>query len=254
VAGQLVTLIVAPHPDDETIGTGIWMHRHRDTRIILLHITDGSPRDLSNAKAAGFERRESYSAARRRELVAAVTYAGLTEQQLRSFAYIDQESHLHVREIIDRLIGVIDELRPDQVFSPAYEGGHPDHDTAAFAVTVARQQCTRSFRHREYRLYHGRLESETDATMDTRDFLPCPTIAIEQQVLSMEEQGRKQQMFAAFESQQEVLQAFHLPDERFRDAPSYNFREAPHQGPLLYERWGWALSGAEWRECIASAV
>jgi len=226
------------------------MHRRRDTRIILLHITDGSPRDLTTARAAGFDSRESYAAARRRELVAAVAEAGLNEQHLRNFAYIDQESHLHVREIIDRLIEVIDELQPDQVFSPAYEGGHPDHDTAAFAVAVARGRCSRPFLHREYRLYHARLESEGDGTMDTRDFLACPDSAIEQQVLSKEEQRRKQHMFAAFATQKEVLQAFHLYDERLRDAPSYDFRTAPHQGPLLYERWGWAISGAEWRDCM----
>src|SRR4051794_6678906 len=70
VACELVEscLIVAPHPDDETIGAAIWMDRHRETQITLLHITDGSPRDGAAARKAGFSSRDAYAAQRRGEL------------------------------------------------------------------------------------------------------------------------------------------------------------------------------------------
>jgi hypothetical protein len=69
-------------------------------------------------------------------------------------------------------------------------------------------------------------------------------------VLSPEEQAIKTQMFAAYPSQAEVLKNFPVSEEMFRDAPTYNFRLPPHEGPLLYERWGWGISGAEWRDYV----
>src|SRR5689334_7392450 len=96
MARQLVTmreacLIVAPHPDDETIGAGIWMDRRRDCEVTVLHVTDGSPRDLANARAAGFSSRKAYAAARRRELHDALSKLGVSQNQLRIFSYVDKE-------------------------------------------------------------------------------------------------------------------------------------------------------------------
>ena len=248
----MVTLIIAPHPDDETIGAGIWIHRHRHTKLTILQLTDGSPRDLGVAREAGFSSREDYATARREELLAALAKASLRDIELQAFNYVDQEAHLHAGELVKRLTNLIDNLRPNVVLSPAYEGGHPDHDTAAFAVAAARRRSP-TFRHREYRLYHAWLEGRdtTDATMDTRDFLPHPHAPAEHQILSPAEQRRKRGMFAAFSSQAHVLQEFSLSEESFRDAPTYDFRLPPHGGRLLYERWGWSVAGATWRDCMA---
>jgi LmbE family N-acetylglucosaminyl deacetylase len=237
VASQLVTLVVAPHPDDETIGAGIWMHRHRHTNLTIVQLTDGSPRDLKFARDAGYSSRGDYAAARREELLSALTEAGISSTQLRTFDYVDQELHLHVQELVGRLTTLIETLRPQLVLSPAYEGGHPDHDTAAFIVAAARSRCP-TFRHREYRLYHAWLEGQDtatlDVTMDARDFLPCPHIPTEYQFLCSEEQQRKERMFAAFSSQSHVLREFSLTEELFRDTPTYDFRLPPHEGMILY--------------------
>jgi LmbE family N-acetylglucosaminyl deacetylase len=251
VVSELVTLVVAPHPDDETIGAGIWIHRHRHTNLTIVQLTDGSPRDLRFARDAGYSSRTDYAAARREELRSALTEAGVSATQLQSFDYVDQELHLHVQELVSRLTDLIRSLRPQLVLSPAYEGGHPDHDTAAFVVAAARRRCP-AFHHREYRLYHARLESNAiDAAMDARDFLPYTHIPTEHQFLGPAEQQRKQRMFGAFASQTRVLSEFSLTEELFRYAPAYDFHLPPHPGPLLYERWGWSLSGSEWRGCVA---
>src|SRR5438270_3739781 len=96
-------LIVAPHPDDESIGAGIWMDRNRGRNITLLHITDGSPRDLADARAAGFRSRRAYAASRRRELQDALRLMGVGRAQLRVFSYVDKESYLHLPEIVARM-------------------------------------------------------------------------------------------------------------------------------------------------------
>ena len=243
-------LIVAPHPDDETIGAGIWMARHRDIRITLLHLTDGSPRDPSTALAAGFASREAYADERRRELLDALSVIGIAKDQLRNFSYVDQESYRCLPELIVRIESLIEEVEPAIVLSPAYEGGHPDHDTAAFAVATARRQMTcRSFRHLEYRLYHA----NGSGAMVTDQFLPAPTIPVEVCPLSKAERQLKRRMLAKFRTQQHILREFSVDDEHFRQAPSYDFARPPHDEMLLYERWGWQVSGAEWRECAANA-
>jgi N-acetylglucosamine malate deacetylase 2 len=242
-------LIVAPHPDDETIGAGIWMARHRDIRITLLHITDGSPREPSDALAAGFASCKAYADERRRELDDAVSLIRIGPEQLRRFSYVDKESHLHIPELIERMTALIRELQPTAVLSPAYEGGHPDHDTTAFAVAVARRHITQSFCHLEYRLYHA----GPNGAMVTDEFLPQPMNHVEVCPHTRDEQQLKRRMLACFRTQQHILREFSVKNEQFRPAPSYDFARPPHDGMLMYEQWGWAISGKEWRDYAAEA-
>jgi N-acetylglucosamine malate deacetylase 2 len=236
-------LIVAPHPDDETIGAGIWMHRHRNCEITLLHITDGSPRDPADAKAVGFPNRRAYAAARRRELHAALSLVGVRHSQLRIFSYVDKETYQHLPELVARMTALIDQLRPTLVLSPAYEGGHPDHDSAALAVAAARTRVSSRFRHREYQLYHA----GPDGAMLTGTFLNDSKTSVEVCQLTPAEQETKQAMMARFQSQQHILTRFQVLQESLRDAPAYDFSCPPHEGTLLYEYWKLGVTGAEWR-------
>jgi len=59
-------LIVAAHPDDEVIGASRLLTSLPQVR--LLHLTDGAPRNLCDAHAAGFASWQDYARARRAEL------------------------------------------------------------------------------------------------------------------------------------------------------------------------------------------
>ena len=56
-------MIVVAHPDDETIGLGAQLGRFEDA--LLVHVTDGAPRDGDDARNYGFASVADYAAARR---------------------------------------------------------------------------------------------------------------------------------------------------------------------------------------------
>ena len=115
------TVAVVAHPDDETIGCGALMPRIGDLAVI--HLTDGAPRNLADAKARGFSTAEAYATARRRELESAVSLAGVAAKRLVALGWPDQEASLHLvdiaQELSRRLVGA------DIVLTHAYEGRRP---------------------------------------------------------------------------------------------------------------------------------
>jgi hypothetical protein len=55
-------------------------------------------------------------------------------------------------------------------------------------------------------------------------------------------------------SQAGTLAGFGIADERYWAAPRYDFGALPNGGALLYERYGWGLTGARWLELAAEAA
>ena len=164
VVSRPALLVVVAHPDDEILGAGIWLHRHVEYDRHILYLTDGSPRDMQDARAAGFATRRSYAAARRRELRDALEMVSIPRRNCYRCDYPDKEAYLHLPALIERVDRLIEVLRPSVVLSHAYEGGHPDHDAAAFADCHGAQghatQIGRSFRHLEFPLYHAGANGE----------------------------------------------------------------------------------------------
>ncbi len=230
-------VIVAAHPDDEVIGAGGLLRHMRNATII--HTTNGSPRDLGDAQRAGFATREAYADARRKELRCALRMAG--EHRDISLDFIDQETMLHLPELCDRLDQLLRELQPDVVLTQPYEGGHPDHDSTAFAVHRVWQGPLI-----EMTSYHAR-----DGHLETGVFLRDDG-AVSEWPLSGEDAARKAQMLGCFTSQQAVLANFPVVTERFRRAPHYNFAEPPHAGVLHYETLPWGITGERWRALAAA--
>ncbi len=93
--------MVVAHPDDEILGLGSRLARLRDLTVI--HLTDGAPRDLRDARREGFDRWQDYAAARRAELGRALAAIGAGHARTLCHGHPDQEAVRHLVESVDRL-------------------------------------------------------------------------------------------------------------------------------------------------------
>ncbi len=237
-------VLVAAHSDDETVGASSRLPHFRNG--LLVHVTDSAPRSMGDAHAAGCGSRREYARVRSEECDAALAVAGLDSSIRRQLEVVDQEASHHLVEIARRLAELIAAFRPACVLTHPYEGGHPDHDAAAFAVRAAcrllRDQGDRSPCILEFTSYHNSAGS-----IQAGEFLPNSCGPVWTRVLDRSERSLKQRMLDCYRTQRTMLQQFPLVCERFRAAPDYDFTMPPHPGILFYEQFDWGMTGDRWR-------
>jgi LmbE family N-acetylglucosaminyl deacetylase len=245
------TLVVVAHPDDEAIGAAGLLAGLPDA--VVAHVTDGAPRDERYARSKGFQTREEYARARRREVANALSHVGITPERCRGLGYVDGEASLQLLELVFDVAELIDEVRPNIVLTHPYEGGHSDHDATAFAVHLASGILRRDrvpapvvFELTSYHNFSG--------TRRVQSFLPF--VGAEQATITLTEAEKnlKKRMYEEFVSQKQVLERFPIGIERFRPAPRYLFTKPPHEGQLDYERFCTLITGAQWRQNAGKAL
>jgi LmbE family N-acetylglucosaminyl deacetylase len=234
-------LVVAAHPDDEVIGAGALLAH--SPGAVVVHVTDGAPRDPADARTLGFTTRADYARARREEAERSLALAGVPPSRLLSLGIVDQEATARLVEVVGRLAAELVPREPAWLLTHPFEGGHPDHDATALAVhaLVARWPASR----RRPALWELTSYHQQGEALVWGLFLPGDT---EEQVHALDEAARahKVKMLAAFATQARVLADFPVGPERFRPAPRYRFTEPPHAGPLGYERFAWAGTFPQW--------
>jgi N-acetylglucosamine malate deacetylase 2 len=238
VAEKPIALVVA-HPDDETLAAGAHLKYWPDLRII--HITDGAPRDEADARREGFASWREYALTRGHELECALCEGHAQHASRMKLGIPDQQAILRIGNVIERLREAL--AGTGLVITHSYEGGHPDHDACALACRAALPPGTELWEFAGYHLRNGRMESGEVLTGET-----AIRVALAESDLL-----RKQKMLACFATQRGVLAGLRHDVESFRRAPEVDFSRPPHAGPLLYETWGFGMSGNRWRQCAGEA-
>jgi LmbE family N-acetylglucosaminyl deacetylase len=247
-------IIVAAHPDDETLGLGAQLCRFDNA--LLVHATDGAPRDGEDARNYGFRTQADYAAARRQELAAALRAGAAEQVRTLCLNLPDKQAMADLPSLTRRLAELLRAENPAAVFTHAYEGGHPDHDSVAFAVHAACLLFDRPPAILEFPLYY-RAEGRMVAGRFPRSAAPeGPSPARREWAVDLNDRDilRKRAMLDCFVTQRWLFEPFDLSVEHLRPAPEYDFREPPHPGELHYETLGWGITGAEWRGVAAAAL
>ena len=128
-------LVIAPHPDDETLGCAVSIMRKREagTPVTVVIVSDGAASDPAPLPPA------ELIVLRKEEARRAVTRLGLRPTDVRFLDVPDTKVGEHIDEVADRLVELINELAPEQLLIPISCEGHPDHD----ATNVAAREAAR---------------------------------------------------------------------------------------------------------------
>lgn len=250
-------LFLVAHPDDETISASAVLSRMSD--CTLIYLTDGAPRDAQFRSPHVSGSREFYACVRAEEAASALALVGVPASRIMFLAGVDQEGVLEIPRLLQDFCSAVRRLQPEVIITHSYEGGHPDHDTAALLAHLAARQLA----HRalpspellEMTSYHAAAGQRVSG-----EFLDCPAqppvdatgpITLK---LSPAERATKARMLGCYLSQWHVLSEFPLEPERLRVAPAYDFTQPPHQGSLWYECLQWPMDGKQWRELAKRAL
>ena len=147
-------LVLAPHPDDETLGCGgtlrLLVESGKTVKVVFLTSGDkGDPEhslsriqkdQKEKAETPSYSRRgkgdvsdgshfTEYASLREKESVKALKILGVSDYQFLRFP--DRELHAHFEDVFECVHAITADYLPDTVYSPSIIELNPDHRTTA---------------------------------------------------------------------------------------------------------------------------
>jgi N-acetylglucosamine malate deacetylase 2 len=248
--GERCAIIVA-HPADEVVGAGCLISKL--VNVSVLHVTDGAPRNTSDASDAGFKEISDYAEARKRECLSALALVDVPQERVVELSIPDHSAPERLAEITKQITSFLQQSGADIVVTHPYEGGHPDHDATAFATHAA----VRLMKHNGFRppvIFEMALHPSDDGISKVAEFLPGSETETTTLLLDERAQALKQRMFDCFETQRKCLQTSPIGPEKFRRPTEYDFSVPPQMGKLHYELFDSSLKSEEWQSLARKAL
>jgi LmbE family N-acetylglucosaminyl deacetylase len=130
VAGR-PCLVVAPHPDDETLAAGATIMRKRDagTPVRVLVATDGSQYPEGDPA--------EIAALRARELQVACGVLGLVDSDVTRLPFADADLARHTDALAEAIAQAVREFEPTEVLATSETDPHEDHAALGTAARRA---------------------------------------------------------------------------------------------------------------------
>lgn len=127
-------VVVAPHPDDETLGCGAVIARKRaaGTDVTVVVVTDGRHSHRSATVSP-----DELAALRADEARAACTRLGVEPSRLHLLGLEEATAASRREEVARRLAEVLDDAQPDEVLTTCASDWHVDHQAVSAAARKA---------------------------------------------------------------------------------------------------------------------
>jgi LmbE family N-acetylglucosaminyl deacetylase len=122
-------LVIAPHPDDETLGCGVTIMRRlaAGARVHVVVVSDGATWPPWNAPADNVALRDA-------ELHRACAVLGLGSDAVTHLSFPESELHLAGDPLLDVLADALREHAPDDVLATSEADPHSDHAALGRAI------------------------------------------------------------------------------------------------------------------------
>jgi len=140
-------MVLAPHPDDETLGCGALIARRRAAGAPVHVVIAGDGRSSHPTSVMGSP---ALVALRAAEVTQACRLLGVPERDLTRLGIPDEHLDAQRDQLTDRLVRMLDHLRPDDVFVCSARDWHPDHQALSRATRAAADAAARRPRLLEY--------------------------------------------------------------------------------------------------------
>jgi N-acetylglucosamine malate deacetylase 1 len=222
-------LVLVPHPDDEVVGCAAALRRARQAgaELFALYLTTGVP-----AAEVGWpwlrSRHAQRVAQRRAEAEEAAQRLGIQPSLFCDWP--SRELKAHLGEAHALIAARTAAVRAQALWTPAYEGGHQDHDVTNFlASRFAAELPVLEFT--EYNAARGEVQA-----------FPQATGAEQTLRLTADEAAWKADLLAVYRSERDNLA--HLTRRGFacevlRPLARHDYARPPHPGRLFYQRHQW---------------
>lgn len=127
-------VVVAPHPDDETLGCGAVIARKRaqGTDVVVVVVTDGRHSHRSQVLSP-----DRLAQVRAEEVRAACATLGVHPSCLHLLGFEEASLGHRVEAVAERLLRIIQEVRPDDVLTTCGADWHVDHQAVSVATRAA---------------------------------------------------------------------------------------------------------------------
>jgi len=225
-------LVLVPHPDDEVVGCGAAIGRAlrscsgKTTIILAAYLTTGVP---AGEQLWPWQRKDHAQRVERRRLEAKRAAELLGVQPLFFQDIPTRQLKQFLSPTRAHLVEFVREQRIETLWTPAYEGGHQDHDATNFLASTLRDAVD-VWEFSEYNYFHGRVRSH--------EFI-APSGAEHVILLDDAERLRKKQLLAIYTSERGNLGYVGAEREVFRPLVRYDYSRPPHPGKLFYQRFQW---------------
>lgn len=219
-------LILAPHPDDEVVGTCILIKRgvQFGHEFYIFFLTNGC---ISKNELWYYQKSKHNQRLNRR-----LNEMKKTTELLKIERYFLQNIpsrtlRNNINETIKKISEIIKTYKITTLLAPAYEGGHQDHDVANFIASRFRN-CINVLEFSEYNYFNK--------TKRSNKFIE--EFGNEKKILLNENEIKfKKMALNIYQSEKKNLTYIKVKEECYRNLVAYNYNIKPHEGKLFYQRF-----------------